>query len=435
MEGVLKLTTKVAAVTAIALAAVSLSACSSSSSGDASEKVGSLTLWHNSADSPAQLQVYKGFTKKTGIKLNLVSIPSDSFETTTQTKWATGDRPDVLEYHATRSLLLPLNPQKNMQDLSSLPYVKKSGDLYKSSGSVDGKVYAAITNFPSIFGLYYNKALLQKAGIDSPPSSFADLTSACTALQKIGVTPIYESGASGWPTQVLSLMYVADSNDGDAYGTAVAENKKKLTAANGPFMKALDAYKSLEDAGCFNKDYSTGTFEKAVTSVTDGQAAMAAFQSDFYTQFLAAANNDGTKLAQEVGWTPVSSERAVGTYAPTPIGTFYAPKTNNQAKEAAARKFIEFTTGDGYASFLKQSQQVPVISGFDSPSGLNSLQQSYQDAYKTSTLAFNSNIPGFGAFATETGKLLNGQSTPDQAAENMQAAVQQAATAAGLAGW
>lgn len=432
MEGVLKIRTFVAALGAASVA-LGLGACSTPET--TSEEVTSLTLWNNSADSPAVLNLYEAFTEKTGIEIELVPVPADAFESTILTKWATGDRPDILEYHATTSLLLPLNPSETLQELSDLPYVEKSGDLYDSNGSVDGKVYAAVTGFPSVFGLYYNKAALEAAGVQ-PPTSFAELQSACTALKGSGTVPIYESGGSLWPTQILTLMYVADHNERDEYGQLIATNEGQLTDPSGPFLQGLQTYKSLQEDGCFNDDYATGTFEKAVASVVSGEVAMAAFQSDFYTQFLQAAGGDADTLADTVGWVPVSSTSPTGTYAPNPIGTFYAPKTGNEATEKAALEFISFATGEGYQQLLDDSRQLPVIDGYEPPADLNSLEQAYADAFETSTLAFNSNIAGFGAqFDDEMGKLINGQVTPEQAAVNLQSATEQASKAAGLPGW
>lgn len=419
-----------AVVAAVAL--TGLTACSTGNSG--SPAATSITMWHNSADSPALLDEYKAFTKATGIRVNLVPIPSDNFETTTQTKWATGNRPDILEYHGALAFLLPLNPKKNMQDLSDMAYVKKSGDTYKSSGAVDGKVYAAITGFPEVFGLYYNKAAFEKIGAQ-PPASFEDLASDCRAFKAAGITPIYESGGSLWPTQILPMLYVADQNKGYSYGNAIATNKAKLTNPEGPFMKALEAYQALRDAGCFNADASTGTFEKATAAVVSGSVAMTALHSDVYPQVVAAADGDAAKAATNVGFVGLSSTSSTGTAAVGPIGTYYAPKTGNSGREAAARKFIEYVTGPGYSEFLKKSNQFPVLTGYPDPAGLTPLQESFKKVNEGASNILLANLPGFGQFATEMGKFLNKQISAEQVASDMQSAVASASKAAGVAGW
>ncbi|MBO9625983.1 MAG: carbohydrate ABC transporter substrate-binding protein [Microbacterium sp.] len=395
----------------------------------------SLTMWHNSADSPALLQLYKDFEEETGIAIELVDVPSDSFETTTLTKWATGDRPDLLEFHPTIANMLTLNPAQNMQDLSDMDFVAASGDLYESMGSLDGKVYAAVTGFPSIFGIYYNKAVFADNGLE-PPRSFDDLADLCTALAPSGVAPIWESGGSVWPTQVLPLLYVADHNAANAYGADVGANKAALDDADSPFLAGLEAYAGLRDGGCFNADATSATFEDGLKAVYAGTAAMTALHSDTYASLLADAGDSPEALDAAVGFVPVSSTSPVASWAGGPLGTYYAPKTGDAAKEKAARDFIAYATGAGYQKLVDDGKSFPVIDTAKTPEGFSALQLSFQSAYEDdSSIAFNSNVAGFGALATETSKLLAAQTTPKDAARTVQAAVEQASTAAGLPGW
>ncbi len=402
--------------------------------GDDVELADSITVWHNSATKPAVFNLFENFTAETGIEIELVAIPADAFQSTVNTKWGTGDRPDILEFHPDFQPMLALNPAETLQDLSDMEFVSKSGNLYDNNASYDGKVYAAITGFPSIFGIYYNKAVFEEAGVE-PPGSFADLMDICSALEGTGVAPIYESGASLWPTQLLISQYLVDLDIDSEYGNKVATNEVELTDPDGPFVEALTAYTDLRDAGCFNDDYSTGTFENALAAVYDGSAAMTALHSDVYPQLLAAAGDDDQLLSDTIGFITVSKESNRGLYIPGPLGTFFAPKTGDAAKEAAARAFIEYATGDGYAQFLEDSDGVPMIEGFPQPTGRTPLQESFEAAFDGAQTALLSRLPGFGSFPVEAGRLLNGEQTPEQVAANMQTAVEQASRAAGQPGW
>lgn len=407
---------------------------SAADEGDDEALADSITLWHNTADSPAVLNLYENFTAATGIEIELVDIPADAFQSTVTTKWGTGDRPDVLEYHPDFQPMLALNPAETMQDLSDMEFVAKSGNLYDNSGSYDGKVYAAITGFPSVFAIFYNRAVLEDAGVE-PPESFDDLHEICAALDGSGIAAIYESGASLWPTQLLASQFIADLDIDAVYSNQIATNAAKLTDEGGPFLEALHAYTDLRDQGCFNEDYSTGTFENALASVFEGTSAMTALHSDVYPQLLAAAGDDEQLLSDTVGFVTVSSTSPVGMYIPGPLGTFYAPKTGDDAKEAAAIAFIEYATGEGYGQLLEDSNGVPMIEGYPQPTGRTELQESFEAAFEGAQTALLSRVPGFGSFPVEMGKLLNGETTPEQTAENMQAAIEQASKAAGQPGW
>lgn len=428
----MKLKSAIAAVAAAALAAT-LASCSSQEGEEGGEAT-SITVWHNSATKPAVLNLFENFTADTGIEIELVPIPADAFQSTITTKWGTGDRPDILEYHPDFQPMLALNPAETMQDLSDMEFVSKSGNLYDHSGSYDGKVYAAITGFPSIFAIFYNRAVLEDAGVE-PPENFDDLHEICSALEGTDIAPIYESGASLWPTQLLASQYITDLDINAEYSNAIATNEAELTDEDGAFLAALNAYVDLRDDGCFNEDFATGTFENALASVYEGTSAMTALHSDVYPQLLAAAGDDEQLLSDTVGFVTVSSMSPVGMYIPGPLGTFYAPKTGDAAKEAAAIAFIEYATGEGYGQLLEDSNGVPMIEGYPQPTGRTELQESFEAAFDGAQTALLSRVPGFGSFPVEMGKLLNGETTPEQTAENMQAAIEQASKAAGQPGW
>jgi raffinose/stachyose/melibiose transport system substrate-binding protein len=391
-----------------------------------------LTLWHNTADSQALLELYKAYEKKSGNTIKLVDIPADSFPSTVQTKWATGARPDILEWHGNRTDALSLNAAGTMLDLSELPFVQKEGDLAKVSGSIDGKTYAATIGPLSISGIFYNKQVFEKAGLE-PPQTYAELAADCKVLKAKtpGVAPMFEAGGSQWPPQILSAFnYLADANENQAYDTSILSGKAELSDASGPFVAGLAAYDSLRKAGCFNADRTTAKWEDQMKALLDGKAAMVAQNSDSIGLLNADANGDTAKVDAAVGFVGVSATKAVTTYAPSPLGTYYVPRTGNSEKERAAVDFIEFATGDGYADYVENAKTIPTLSGVPAPE-LQGLLQEVKKAYdRGSTLSFNSELPGFGNFGPESSKLLAGQETPQQTAEKMQAFYQQAAAAA-----
>ncbi|WP_327085516.1 ABC transporter substrate-binding protein [Nonomuraea sp. NBC_01738] len=412
-----------------AVLALSLSGCGST----APEGTGQvkLTLWHNSADPAPLLEMYKKFEKQSGHKIELVSIPSDGFEDTTQTKWATGDRPDILEYHATVSGLLALNPAENLRDLTGEAYIARSGDLYQAAGAVNGKVYAAITGFPQVFGLYYNKKLLPE-----PPRSFADLGKVCATLKPSGVTPIFEAGGSIWPTQILPILYLAGANQANAYGKAIAGHSGTLADPGSPFVAGLSAYAKLKSDGCFNKDIVTAKFEDSMKALVTGKAAMVAQHSDMLPALLAAAGGDQKTVDETVGFVGLSSDKPLVTYAPGPIGTFYLPKTGDAGREKAALDFVRFMTGPAYAEYITASKTFPVLKDVPGPQGVSSVLQDVKKAYDSgAVIAFNSDIPGMGGLAQLMSELIAGQKDPQKAATQLQGQVEQAAKAAGLPGW
>ncbi len=427
--------TRGAAFAAVASLGLALTACAGGGttaadpSGEAPTGV-TLTMWHDTADSDALLNLYKAWEAKSGNTIELVDIPPDVFPQTVQQKWATGERPDILEWHGNPQDLLSLNPSENLLDLSNLDFASKLGDLKNLSASADGVTYGVTLGPLSVFGLFYNKSVVEKTGIKLP-QSYADLAAACTTLNSAGVTPIYMAGGSGFPPAMLAgFNYMAEYNTDATYSQDVASGDVKVTDPSGPFMAGLNEFTTLRDDGCFNSDATTATFENGLKAVLDGTAAFTALPSDMQSLLVADANGDAGAVDSAVGFTAVSATKAVGNFSPSPSGTYYVPKNADDTKQRAAIDFINFVSGEGYQSYVDEAGIIPTLDGATTPK-LSALQQDIQNVLKTSTLTFQSAIPGFGPFGGETDKLLAGQSSPQDVADTMQQYVDQARAALG----
>jgi raffinose/stachyose/melibiose transport system substrate-binding protein len=430
----------IAAAAATVALGMSLAACSSGASSQssandlltgASPTGVTLTMWHNTADSQALLDLYKAYEKASGNKIVFVNMPQSTFPTAVQTKWATGARPDILEWHGNEDDAESLNIAQNAIDLSSMAFVKKEGTLAQLAGNIDGKTYAASIGFPSVWGIFYNKKDFAKAGL-SAPQTYADLASDCTVLKAkdAGVSPIYMAGGDQWPTAVLAgFDYMAQYNVGAAYDKSVTSGSAKLTDASGPFLAGMTAAEALDKSGCFNSDATTGTWLNSLKAVLNGSAAMVAQSSDS----IAILDSDASSATVDanVGFAAVSATKSVANFSPTPLGTYYVPKTGNTTKEKAAIGFIKFITGAGYAAYVKESGGIPTLSGTAVPP-LQELWAEVEKAYDAgAALTVNSQIPGFGNFGPVAAELFAGQLTAAQAASKMQAYYLQAQAAMG----
>lgn len=440
---------KIATLGAVVATALALAACSNpntagagsglAADGTAPVKAKELTVWVNAIELEAVKSVYKRFEAKTGVKMNLVEMPADNFEAGVQTRWASGERPDVLEYHAT-SLFWALNPEQNLYDLSKMPYVAKAGDLFKSAGSFNGKVYAGMIDTPSLFGIFYNKDVFQRNGL-TVPKTFADLEQICATLKQKDpkVVPIWESGSSAWPTQILSgLMYMGSAQQSENWAQQVTDKKTTFDAPGSPFVAGLTQYEKFKDTGCFNKDATTAKFEDGLPALAKGQAAMIALPSGLVDMIADQFQKDKAATAQHIGFAYPSAQGAVSIWAPNVAGTWYVPKTGDTDRESSALAFIQYATGDGYQEYVDESGTFPLLQGAQPPKGgYTGLAKDFYDAYEDSTAyAFNSNLSGFNsAFPNYMTGILGGSETPEGAAQKSQKVFEQAAKAAKLPGW
>lgn len=427
---------RVRAIAAAAVAAaLALTGCSGSVPEASSGPV-TLTVWFNSADSDALKGIYSAWEAKTGNKLELVSIPAAGFEDATMTRWATGSRPDILEWHPVKGFLAGLNPEENLLPLDGMPFIEYSDGLYDSVGSWKGHVYSAILNTPGLFGMFYNKEALTAAGVQAP-TTYDELVAVCQAIKTKtpDVAPIYQAGADMWPLTALPFNLWGGSY---AEATKIAYNEAKMTDAGSPFTAALEKFTSLQDAGCFNSDATTGTLTNGFAELAAGKAAIV-FQASEQLPSLQAAAGSPEKADELIGWGSVGTTEPYANYMPGPNGTYMLPKTGDATREAAAKDFIEFATGEYYQTYISASKLNPLIKapGITAPTDIPKLQQEINTFYDSSPKEplFNSDIAGFGNFVQLMPQLLAGQLTPATLADKLQAIIEQASIAANVDGW
>ena len=431
------------ALAVLGVSSLLLAGCSQGDSTAHSTDAGSnspvtLTVWHNTQDSKAVNNLYTAYEQASGNKIQLVDIPADAFETTILTKWAAGDRPDVLEWHPNSSYMQQLNPAQTMVDLSDESFVKKSGTVYDGAGrGTDGKVYAAITTFPETWGLYFNKAVLD--GLDlKPATTFPELQAQCAALKAKGVIPMNQAGGSNWPPTVLPLLY-ASTTAPQGWVKDVLDKKAKINDADSPELAGLNAWASLKAAGCFNSDYTTSTFEDSAKRVYTGQAAYDMIHSNIASVYLDAAGGDASKLDATVGFTALggTSKKTGVDYGP--IGSYMIPKNTDAAKQKAALDFVSFITGKGYPQYIQDSGTFPIISGTPDPKNPSELLKSIKAAVDEGPVVglVGQDLPAGltgngGAFFQQ---FAVGQLTAQQVVDKMQQEFESAAKAQGVKGF
>jgi raffinose/stachyose/melibiose transport system substrate-binding protein len=410
-----------------------LSACSSGGGGSTPQaadtsgpapKGVTLTLWRSPLDSKALDNLYKAYEAASGNKLDIVAFPTNAYETTVKTKWATGTKPDILEFHSGLAQLVQLNPAKNLVDLSRLDFVAREGDLAKSAGNINGHVYSAVLGPLAAYGMFYNKKVFAAAGLQ-PPKTYDDLMTACTAIKKTpGVAPIFEAGGEGWPPQILAgLLYESSANVGGAYVSSLMDGTSSLTDPNGAFVKGLTAYDDLRKSGCFNSDSATAKLGDSADALIKGKAALVAQYSDALIPLLEKAD---PAAADSVGFVGVSATGPQVAYTPNLSGTFEVPKTGDATKERAATDFINWITGPGYAQYVKDAGAQSTMSGVQSAPQKGLAADVAKSVSNSSAFCWLTNLPAATAVGDLADQLLAGQISPTAAAKRMDTAFQAA---------
>jgi raffinose/stachyose/melibiose transport system substrate-binding protein len=393
----------------------------------ASKKVTELTVWGSQTTTAAVKYELAAYTKKTGIKINFVTVP-DSFEVNVLTKWTTGQRPDILMGQPSPTFLGQLNAKKNLQNLSKMSFVSKTKyGLAKNSGVLHGVVYTATVGFPAVFGVFYNKSVFVKSGVSIPktPAEFATLLK---TLKTKGVTPTELAGGDAW---TLQLPYIVEITDAVVNGFEQKVATKKTTYTSDPEVtRAINAIKSLVDDGYVNADWKTATFTDQASTLQNGSVAMVIQGSWMLPSFVGSTSN--------IGFFPYPTKSGKVQWQTSNLGSLQAPITKKPAQEKAARDFIDWaTTGAGYKLYLAKAKEPSVISSTATPAGVSKLQNEIADSFLTSGIPSD----GVQALASPSDlqglifQLLIGTSTTKQVTEQMQSTFEENAKTAGIPGF
>jgi ABC-type sugar transport system, periplasmic component len=221
-------------------------------------------------------KAFKLFEEATGNTIKQDIYPNDQFQTLLSAKLATGDVPDFYamnmgEQYIPYTYLEPL--QGDWVD-KMVPAAKKL-----ATRKEDGKVCMAYFSLVSYLCAIYNKDVFNKAGVKVPLMTYKDLLSACDAIQKTGVTPIFLMGKEAWTAEMIAGLggvYVFKKDP------ALADKLKKNEIKPSESPAIVDLVKrALALKPYVNKDFMSVPLTAGVDQVVEGKCAMT-FLGDWY---------------------------------------------------------------------------------------------------------------------------------------------------------
>jgi ABC-type glycerol-3-phosphate transport system substrate-binding protein len=329
----------------------SLSACGGSD--DPSSAKGTVTVWMYPVIGDKQVsetywsQVEKDFeAANAGTDLKIEQQPWDQRDQKLATAFSGGKGPDVVV----------LNPDQIPQYVKngSLAPVDKVMDPVKSNFlpgalsalSVDGKIYAAPI-YHTATTTMYNKKLLTKAGITTPPQTWDEIKAAAPKLKAAGVATLDYSAS---PSATMNLNFYPLL--WQAGGSVFSEDGKKATFNEAPGVEALTFLVDLYKEGAIPKAALTNGNLIADAPLGKQQVAMG------FTNSLADAKTVATTWGADnvIIGMPLKGKKQVGFGLPGGLGVNAASKN-----VAGAEKFLSFMIDP------KQVVSLGTASGFLSP--------------------------------------------------------------------
>jgi multiple sugar transport system substrate-binding protein/raffinose/stachyose/melibiose transport system substrate-binding protein len=219
-------------------------------------------------------QIFPICESASGVKVSAPAIAHEAFKDAILVQLAGGNPPDMFSYWAgakTQSLIDAgqVGPIDDMWKSAGLDSVIPKS-IANSAATYGGKKYLIPFDYHYV-GMFYNPAVLKKAGITKNPTTWAELMSAAAKLKAKGITPFAMGSKNAWPAQFW-FDYILLRTAGPDYRAKLMAGKAKYTD---PQVKSAFAqWKTVLDKGYFNSSPNGIDWTDAADQVSSGKAAM-----------------------------------------------------------------------------------------------------------------------------------------------------------------
>jgi raffinose/stachyose/melibiose transport system substrate-binding protein len=427
----------------VTVLAMGLAACggddddeSSSDSGSSGQtakpKPGTLELWVGGNFAGAtpgtpyrkwldsQIERFKADNKGSDVKITLLSTDNEQVAAKLQAAFQAKKAPDMMLFYSGGYT----TPYEN-QLLELNPYFDKTPGFFDSLSGMDlsckdldcdgGKnAIIAVPQDFGTYGLFYNKAMFKKAGVEAPIEDWDGLLSACAALKKTGVTPITFGDRDGYSTDNwVTLMYGSYFEDGDV----AKVNDGELKYSDPKLVKPLEQISQLREQGCLNKDASTRENFDANSDFTSGKSAMVLMYPAVIPDFK-------KKLGKDLGIMPIP-QSSDGPLAGRSVGNaFYNYVITKQSDNPGlAWEFIKVASDQKAAGeLLTILGTPPALKGVDESLVKDEFVQFFVDASQDPAMPVLDSVipvPVALTFYKELQQATSGKKTPQEAMESM----------------
>jgi raffinose/stachyose/melibiose transport system substrate-binding protein len=432
---------------AVATSIAVLAGCSSSSKGangsPSATAEPTITVWNDAlasgscgvpaADSFLTKGVNSFLATNPGFKVKIIQVAcdgSDAFSTLLKTSEVAGNTPDVGQLYVggqviqNGKFLVPLNDLLGKDYIDSL-----TGWTYVTDGygtKPNGSIWAVPFGQGYWYSVYYNKALMAKAGITNPqPATWADLIALGQKVKAKGITPIEigekEGYMGAWTQDALISGLVGDKGVLDMYNGTASLNSPAL-------IQPYTAWHQLYTSGVTNSDAPSLSYATAIANFSAGKAAMTITGGFFNSSFTKG-------LGKNVGLFPVPVLPGgvnMKSLSGGPNNSYVVFKNSTHQKEAVelikylTNQDIQVASTDELGQLPNNKSFVPDAAYIASQPLLNQIYQYVNVQHYTLGEAFDNIMPGtvMNYWYHTNSAVFGGTTSPQNAASSMQQQMQ-----------
>jgi len=362
--------------------------------------------------------------------------PGGEGDNLVKTRLATGEMNDLFYYNS-GSLLQALNPDDTLVDLSEEEWADSLLDDFVSAVSTDQGLYGAPSAASFAGAMIYSKPAYEELGLEIP-RSWDDFMANNAEIEAAGLDPIAQTYGDTWTSQlwVLGDFFNVLAEDPEWAEQYTANETKYVDE---PALTGFENQQEVADAGYFNEDFASATYEDGVRMLVEGTAVHYPMLTGNVAGAIAATYPEAS---QDIGVFPIpgpdASSNGVTVWMPNGM---YVPQTTEGAQLDAAKEFLNWLVSPDGCEVLGTASTIGgpfVVDGCDLPDEVpavvSDLQTYYDEGSTGLALEFLSPIKG-PALEQITVEVGSGIRAADDAAALYDEDVRKQAQQLGLEGW
>lgn len=238
-----------------------------------------------------------------GVEVEITVLENEAFKARLTTVMQSGDPPDVFQSWG-GGVLYQYAEAGLVRDLTDALATDGWGDSFAQSAlalySTDGRNFGVPWN-TGMVGFWYSKSKFAEAGIEAPPTTWAELLATVQTLKDAGITPISLGGGDKWPVHFY-WVYLAIRNGGQAAFEAAYSREGSF--ADEAFVNAGANLAELAELEPFQEGFLAATWPDAGLVYANGGAAMMLMGHWFPSGALDANLEDPAAMREDLGWFP-----------------------------------------------------------------------------------------------------------------------------------
>jgi raffinose/stachyose/melibiose transport system substrate-binding protein len=377
---------------------------------------------------PAMEEMFDKFTEETGWPVELEPVPGgQDFFNIVPTRLASGEGPDILIAHGTPLEYILYNPANNFVDftdysMENIADIKVPMAILEAN-AVNGKNYGIPFGPITLRGYYYNKNVMEAAGVELPTSCTDFLENVAPKIREAGFDPIYGMLQDGW-----GLGMEAENFVGDEFTTTDIQeriNNKEATFADSAFLRAFQWQKDLYEAGYYNDDVLVGTYDGAVEAMMSGTAFCTMLSVNTMGRFSDEAN------AEYLGGFYMSENSDRAYYSLPHYAYLVNEKAGGDNPEGAMAFFEWFMEEDNLFDYYSSLRTTSAYMGINNEMWpyAQDLKAGFDASDPPFTYTLKASTKQAGTYSSQ---VVAGTATPQEAADQMTADFTESAKAIGL---